>query len=173
MIQAQRPVQALLAELANLLDTEIKILDLRGRQMVAMRRHISDRDDAALGSLLAEIEETRDFQETSQYELLAIHRVLAQVFCYEGDGEMRLSWLIPQLSPNDQTLISYRRQQIVELSAVLHREHTHTSMLLRECMRINRLLLENLLPRDETAGTYEAGGRAAWRPQVGLVDTEL
>ncbi len=173
MIEAKRPVQALVAELANLLDNEIKILDLRSRQMVAMRRHIADRNDQALCSLMAEVDETREFQETSERQLVALRRTLAETFSYDGPGQLRLSWLIPQLDANGQAMIGYRRERIVELAGRFRSEHARTAMLLRECMRINRLLLENLFPSNETATTYGAGGRTAWQSEAGMVDTEL
>ncbi len=173
MIQAQRPIQALIAELANLLDTEIKILDLRCRQMTAMRQYIADRNDNALGNLLAEIEETREFQLISERDLMAMRNDLAVALSYPGPGRMRLSWMIPQLEGNQRTMIEYRRKQIIDLTAQLRHEHSYTSTLLRECMRINRMLLEGMFPSDETMTTYCAGGRTSWQPQTRLVDTEL
>ncbi len=173
MIHAKRPVQALVAELAGLLDNEIKILDLRCRQMAAMRRHVVDRDDQALCGLLEEIEETREFQQTSEQRLVTIRRALGEVIDCDIPGGLCLSELIPQLAPDDRSMIDCRRRQIVELAGRLRREHTHTAMLLRECMRINRLLLENLFPKSETVTTYGARGRTSWQPQAGMVDTEL
>ena len=173
MIQAKRPVEALVAELAGLLDNEIQILDLRGRQMAAMRRHVADRNDEALGGLMAEIEETRGYQEASERQLIGLRRTLAEAFGYDGAGELRLSWLIPRLDAKGQETIGYRRKRIVELAGRLRSEHTRTAALLRECMRINRLLLENLFPGDQMITTYGAGGKTAWQSEAGMVDTEF
>ena len=47
-----------------------------------------------------------------------------------------------------------------------------TVMLLGECARINRMLLEAMFPHSEGVVTYGAGGAEPWQPDAGLVDAE-
>ena len=65
------------------------------------------------------------------------------------------------------------RQRIVELTDALRKQHLQTVLLLAECARFNRLLLESILPGGEMVMTYGTGGSDLWRSGTGLVDTEL
>ena len=60
-----------------------------------------------------------------------------------------------------------------ELAERLQLAHLRAVVLLGECARINRLLLESLFPASRTPATYSQGGAEPWGSGPGLLDAEL
>ncbi|MHC4561714.1 MAG: flagellar export chaperone FlgN [Planctomycetota bacterium] len=172
MTVPQRPTDALLAEMVTLLDEEIRLMEQRLAQMDATRRAIVRRDDDALDTLLREAEDIQDAQTATDIKLRVVRQTLAEAFgCRMGD--MKLSWLLERLSDQQRPQIEYRRQQIILLAEQLRQRHLETALLLSECARINRLVLESLFPETDNVQTYGTRGQTAWQMEAGLVDTEF
>jgi flagellar biosynthesis/type III secretory pathway chaperone len=157
--------------LAELLDEEIALLDLRRSQLSSLCAAIIDRDEDAVERLLDQIERAQELQSATDQKLDSLRRELAARLACEGE-RMKLSALIASIDEPQRGQLAARRQRIIELAERLQLEHMRTVVLLTECARINRLLLEGLLPGSEGVTTYRADGADAWQADAGLVDTE-
>jgi flagellar biosynthesis/type III secretory pathway chaperone len=158
--------------LGELLDEESRLLELRRSQLDSLCGAVVDRDDEAVGRLLEQIEQARALQTSADAKLQSVRGHLAKVLGVPPSG-MRLSVLVDRLEGPVRYELARRRERIMDLAARLQREHLRAVMLLNECARINRLLLESLLPGAETVTTYgRGGGRADWRGGASLLDAE-
>lgn len=157
--------------LGPLLDEEIALLDVRRSQLASLCAAIVDRDDDAVERLLEQIERAQELQAATDRRLDALRQYLGeQLACPQDDR--RLSALIERLPEDQRAPLAERRERIIDLAERLQLEHMRTVILLGECARINRLLLESLFPDAEGLQMYSATGADAWQPETGLVDTE-
>jgi len=162
----------LLSELNAVLDEEIALLSLRRSQMKLLSGAILDRDDAAVERILDEIERTGELQAQTDAKLGNLRNSLAGEFGCQPE-QMRLSRLLEAMSGQDRQALQQRRQMVAQLAGELQRQHLETAVVVFECARINRLLLECLCPSGGSVSTYGADGVGAWCSEGGLVDTEL
>ena len=158
-------------ELLTILDEDIQLLDLRRSQLEALSVAIVERDDARLEALLNEIQQMLELQAGVDLRLDRIRGALA------GDlslpvQRVKLQALAGLLQGRDRAEIESRRRRIVELSERLRQQHLQTSVLLSECARVNRLLLEALFPQSKGVDTYGHDGPQRWWPDTGVVNAE-
>jgi hypothetical protein len=169
MITAPTDMRSTVGELQALLDEEIALLDLRRRQLEALSSAVVDRDEDRLEQLLVEMESVQSMQSATDLKLGALRTALAG-WLGVAPAKMRLSRLLAELPADQRVAIEYRRQQIVLLADKLRRQHMETAVLLWEFAKVNRRLLEGLLPRSQEVTTYGTAGPDAWRPPTGLTD---
>jgi len=158
-------------ELLDVLDEEIALLNLRRSQLELLSGAMLDRDEQAVGELLGDIEDSAQRQTTADLKLQAVRTALAAAMGIEADG-LKLSNIVEALPADMRPQIDYRRQQIILLIDALRTQHMETAVLVHECARINRLLLEGLFRIDTRPVTYAAGGQQGWSPHAGLIDME-
>ena len=159
-------------ELLGLLDEEIRLLHLRGRQFDELYEAILHRDDDRLETLLDEMTDTQRTQGEVDTRLQAIRAVFSRALGCRT-AEMKLSMLIGRFGDEASARLQYKREQIIILAEQLKKKPLNTAILLGESARINRMLLEGLLPGSEAVTTYGAGGTKPWRTSRGLVDAEM
>lgn len=172
MTAAKAAVEALLGELASRLDHEIDILDRRHDQLQRLAQAIRQRDADAMGSLLNEMEHAQREQALADLKLQAVRRLLAGRLGRKTH-ELRLSTLIDALPGEWSARLDCRRRQIVLLMDRLRRQNARTAALLVECARVNRMILDCLLPPQDTVETYTADGSGCWDRRGSLMDAEL
>ena len=161
----------LVDELVVLLDREIELLDKRHAQLEELSRATVRRDDEVLDPLLEQIERTQQVQTRTDLKLQALRSTLAATLGW-AVAETRLARLIERLDGPRAAELDYRRQQIILLSERLKRQHMATVLVVTECARINRMLLESFFPEKRAVTTYGARGQSSWGLDVGLVDVE-
>mgnify|MGYP006280410803 CR=1 FL=1 len=171
MMPSGPTLSGLVANLADVLDEEIALLTRRHGQLRELAGAIAARDDEPMERLLAEMEQLQQVQAATDRRLRHARRALAACFACDA-SELRLSRLIDRLSGEDRGRIEWRRRRIMVLVEDVRREHIRTAMLLTECARVNRELMETLFPASTPVTTYGTSGRESWRPHTGLVDTE-
>ena len=159
-------------ELLGLLDEEIRLLRLRADQFDELYEAILRRNDGRMESLLEEMTNAQHQQADVDTKLHSVRSLFAKALGRDAD-DMRLSVLIGRLDKKRSMDLEYKREQIILLAETLKRKHLRTAILLSECARVNRMLLEGLLPRAESVTTYGTGGAQPWRMGSGLVDTEM
>ena len=157
--------------LEGLLDEEVSLLDLRRSQLRSLCGAIIERDDEAVERLLDQIERAQELQSVTDEKLDTVRRALAEHLACPP-SEVKLSTLIAELPEPLRGRLAARRQRIIDLAERLQIEHMRTVMLLGECARINRLLMESLFPDSRGVTTYSVAGSDPWRPDGGLVDAE-
>jgi len=159
-------------ELLAALDQQIDLLEAKRSQLADLFDGLIARDEEAVEAVLERIERTERLQTAADSYLSRVRGELARVIGGEG-RKLRLLDVIEQLPPEQSRALADRRGRIVELSDSLRRQHLQTVLVLGECARINRLLLESILPEGESVMTYGTGGSDLWRSGTGLVDTKL
>ena len=164
-------LRAHLGELLAALDEEIRLLDLRRSQLEALSVAIVARDDARMEALLQQTQATAQMQADVDERLERTRRALAVGLGCPPD-EMKLQRLTEMLHGRERAELESRRRRIVELAQRLRQQHLQTSVLLSECARINRLLLEALFPQSKGVDTYSNGGQERWWPETGVVNAE-
>lgn len=171
MITETPQITEALAELTDVLDEEIAVLNKRLEQMELLSAAVVHRDDDTMEPLLEQMETTQSRQNQADTRLGEVRELLASLTGFPAQ-ELRLRRLARELPDPVRGGIARRRDRLVELSEKLREKHLHTVLLLAESARINRLLLETLFPFSRPVTTYGAAGADQWRPDTGLVDTE-
>jgi len=172
MIPAATSLETLIPELLGILDEEISLLNKKYDELEALAGAIVDRDDERMENVLGEMESTAQDQAATDIKLDALRNVFAGRLGWPQE-ETKLSRLTEALPEPQRMAIDYRRQQIVLQAERLRQRHMETAVLLMESARINRLLLAQLLPRNERVTTYSAKGPGLWRADTGLLDAEM
>lgn len=170
MMPASPPMD-LIDQLRCLLDEETALLDLRRSQLVSLCESILERDDDAVERTLEQVERAQQLQAETDAKLNALRLRLADALHLDRE-EVRLSALIGLLDEPLRAPLAERRQRLIDLAEQLQLQHLRTVMLVTECARINRMLLEGLFPDSEGVATYGMRGAEPWQPDTGLVDAE-
>jgi hypothetical protein len=157
--------------LEGLLDEEAALLVLRHSQLGSLCAAIVERDESAVERILDQIEQAQELQTIGDQKVAALRDELACRLGVQARA-LRLSALIERLPAWCQAGMLTRRRRVLDLAERFRVQHMRTVMLLSECARINRLLLEGLFPRCQAVTTYGADGSQNWRVDAGLVDTE-
>jgi flagellar biosynthesis/type III secretory pathway chaperone len=157
-------------ELIGLLDQEIELLGIRIGQFDALYEAILHRRNDEMESLLETMTRTQQQQATLDVTLQDMRRLFARwMGC--PPGEVRLASIAQAVSDGRQ--VESRRERIIVLAEKLKKKHLHTAVLLGECSRLNRMLLDGLLPSGpQPITTYGRGGRKDWQSSSTLLDTE-
>jgi len=166
------PWHGMTPDLLALLDEEIALLGLRTRQFDDLYEAILHRRDETMESLLEEMTVAQHRQAELDEKLQTMRTMFARAL-HRPMREIRLSELVGLLDGEPKTRLREKRQQIILLAERLKRKHLTTAILLGESARINRLLLESLLPQADAVTTYGTGGTKPWRTSYGLVDAEM
>ena len=159
-------------QLLGALDRELELLAAKRIEMDQLLAALACRDDAALEKLLSRMEQEQQEQLRADRE---VERILADLAVQVGcPGErLRLSELARHLPPDLARALEDRRQALTGQLRQLSRKHLEMSMLLHECQKINRLLLDCLLRESRGPGTYSASGNLRHRDGGGVMSAEL
>ena len=158
-------------ELDSILDEEAALLVLRHSQLGSLCSAIIDRDEPAMERILHQIEQAQQLQATGDRKADALRVELAAAMGVQAQS-LRLSGVIAQLPPARRAGLLAKRKRIIDLAERFRAQHLRTVVLLNECARINRLMLEALLPKCQGVTTYSAAGSNTWQGQAGLMDME-
>ncbi len=167
----ESPVESLVDQLLELLDEQVRLLEEKRGHLRDLSSALIDRDESATESVLERMEDTERRGGEADCRLHRVRQSLGENVGCPAES-LRLTALIPLLPAEKGRLLRLRRDRIAEQADHLRREHLRTVMLLNECVRINRMLLETLVPGAGSVTTYGTGGADFWSWQTGLVDTE-
>jgi flagellar biosynthesis/type III secretory pathway chaperone len=159
-------------QLLEALDRELELLTAKRTEMEQLLAALACRDDATLERFLARMEQGQQEQSRADRNVERISSELAaQVGC--PARRPRLSELATYLPPDLARALEDRRQALTSHLRQLRRKHMEMSMLLHECQKINRLLLECLLRESSGPRTYSANGNLRHRDGGGVMSAEL
>jgi hypothetical protein len=159
-------------QLLEALDRELELLAAKRAEMEQLLAALVNRDNATLEKLLPRMEQTQQEQSGADREVERISSDLAaEVGC--PVKRPRLSQLAPYLPSDLARVLEDRRQALTGQLGLLRRKHMEMSMLLHECQKINRLLLETLLRGSFGPRTYSAKGNLRHRDGGGVMSAEL
>jgi flagellar biosynthesis/type III secretory pathway chaperone len=171
MTDALGLAERLVDEILPVLDREIDLLDLRREQLAELLRATLARDEASLSNLLENIEKALENQAQTDRDLASLRSRLAEVLDRPVE-EIRLAAIADSMSEPRGSLIRDRRGRIIELTEALRTQHVRTTLVVSECAKLNRRLLEGLFPQAKGLTTYGARGGSRWDSGAGLVDVE-
>lgn len=158
-------VQALL----DVLDEDIRDIEATLLRLDALRTMLVKRDDAGLERLLEDIRrqsESHAVNERKRQDLRAELAVAAGC----GPGDLTLSKLRAHLPEPSRTAVAQRQNRLRSLVAQLKREHLLTTVLLSDCTRFNRSLMQTFFGLSGTGNvTYSPSGAARHRSDTTLV----
>ncbi len=157
--------------LTESLDRQIELLGARSAELDALSESICANDNDRMEQVLAEMALSRQRQDQADREFKAARDELAGHLGWQV-GKTRLERLLGLVGEPDRRVLAQRRRQVAEMAETLRRKHRQTGILLAECARINRLLIDCLLGPDQRVTVYGATGAQHWRGCGSLMDTE-
>jgi hypothetical protein len=162
-----------LAALLDVLDEDIRHMESTLSRLDTLRSLVIKREDAALERLLDEIRQQADAYRSNEQKRQQLRRGLAAgLGCPEGD--LTLSKLRDELVGQARAAVADRQVRLQALAARLKREHTLTVLLLRDCTRFNRSLLQAFFGSGGRGGTtYSPSGAAKHQTGASLVSMKL
>jgi len=153
------------------LDLQIELLGNRADELDALSECICANDNDRMEQLLAKMDQSRQQQDQANRDFKDVRDELAGHLGWQV-GKTRLERLLEVIGEPARRGLAQRRQQVAQLAETLRRKHRRTTVLLAECARINRLLVDCLLGDDQRVTVYGATGARHWRGSGSLMDTE-
>jgi hypothetical protein len=147
--------------LLGVLDMDIEQISYSLACLGELRGLLIKRDDKSLSELLEVIRErvgANRVNESRRQELIVELALSADC----DVKQMTLSYLVEICDGDRRAKVIEKRGKLRELALELKREHCVTALLLRECSRINGMLLRSIIKRP--AGdvlTYDSSGYAS------------
>jgi len=157
--------------LTESLDQQIELLGARSDELDALNESICANDNDRMEQVLTEMGLSRQRQGQADRQFKAAREDLARHLGWQI-GKTRLERLLGLVGEPERRALARRRRQVVELAETLRRKHRQTVVLLAECAKINRLLIDCLLGPDQRVTVYGATGAQHWRRCGSLMDTE-
>jgi len=132
-------IQALL----EVLDEDIRHVETVLSRLEALRALLIKRDDAGLEKLLEDIRRQAETYAANGQKRQSLRNDLAAHFGW-NERDVTLSRLQGQLTGPSRAALMGRQARLKSLIEQLKREHTLTTVLLADCARFNRLLMQAL-----------------------------
>jgi hypothetical protein len=147
-------------ELIDVLDQDADHLKRNLSRLNELRIHVIKQDDKALAGLLEKIRTGTEVYKKHELKRKTIQKELAHAL--DSDiNQITISKLESLLPKEKSELLSQRRITLKSLVMELKKEHVRTSLLLTDCARFNRLLLEKVFDFAKTDTiTYNSSGMA-------------
>jgi len=138
-IELQKKVDRLL----SVLDKDIEHLRQGQMYLNELRSFVIKRDSSSMEGLLETIRSAADSFVVNETRRENIRRELAEELGCKT-SEVNLSLLERYLAEEKRAQLKERREQLAELTKQFRQEYSKTALLLSECTRLNRMLLDVL-----------------------------
>lgn len=158
----------LIQELLVVLDKDAANIGVTLDRLDRLRASVIKRDEDALKVLLGTITTEEDVYsqvETHRYE---VRSMIAACLGWEI-GRVNISNLKQVVGEDVGVLLGEKQVRLKELTSKLSREHESTTALLRECSRLNKMLLRSIMSNGKETITYNNRGSASWETRQRLV----
>jgi hypothetical protein len=165
------PPPEMLRRLTDSLDCQIDLLGRREAELDALSESIIANDNDRMERVLDEMAQSRQHQAQADARFQAARDELAGRLGWPA-GNTRLERLLGIVGQNDRRLLARRRRQVTDLAERIRRKHRQTAVLLAECARINRLLIECIVGPGQRVTLYGQHGQQHWRGCGSLMDAE-
>lgn len=164
--------ECMVDDLLHLLRREHQTLKHRHTQMKELYDVILSNNDGRMEALLAEMAAAQQDQAALDEELETMRSVLARLLGLPTE-DLKLGLLVESLEGDRRETLGELHRAIIEQARLLKVQHLDTALVLGEASRLNRMLLEGLLPKSSEVRTYGTQGKRGWRDNAGLVDAEM
>jgi hypothetical protein len=152
-------IEELIEELLALLDADAVRLGITLSHLNNLRAGVIKRDEAAMAQLLETIKSQQDDRDAIENKRSELRQIAAAAFGCTAE-EVNLSRIMEHVTPELRPQVAQRQQTLSRLVLKLKTEYTATAMLLNECSRFNRMLLDSIVgSRCKGVTTYNASGQ--------------
>lgn len=174
MMDEKERLEKLVDDLLGALDEDARQLEATLSYLDQLRGFVIKRDESSLRALLETIEAERKFYTANESKRQRIRQELAVVLGCSRE-EMNLSRLELSVPPSRQRAVSEKKTRLRALAEKLRTEYLRTTMLLSECVRLNRLMLKGIFGAgcDRIGITYTADGNAKWQMDRSIVSAKI
>lgn len=158
-------------ELLLVLDEDIRHIQQSLSWLNELRSLVIKRDDASLGKLLELIRSESEGYRKHELHRQSIRKELANAFgC--GLRQTTLSKLETSLPIDIKDQVAEKKTKLKSLIKELKKEHLSTALLLSECARFNKMLLESVFNFGNTRTVYY-GSNGATKQQNDMAFVNL
>jgi hypothetical protein len=166
-------IEELIEELLALLDADVVSLETTLSHLNNLRAGLIKRNEAAMEQLLETIKAGQDDLKVIENKRSKLRHIAAAVFGCTAE-EVNLSRIMEHLTPVLRQQVAQRQQTLTRLVEKLKTEYTATAMLLKECSRFNRMLLDSIVgSRCNGVATYNASGQMKRPDGSGFIAMQL
>jgi len=156
---ASHGIEELIEELLALLDADAVRLEITLSHLNNLRAGVIKRDEAGMEQLLETVRTEQDERDAIEQKRNKLRQVAAAAFGCAAE-EVNLSRIMEYLTPVLCQQVAQRQRTLMRLVEKLKIEYTATAMLLNECSRFNRMLLDSIVgSRCKGVATYNASGQ--------------
>ncbi len=155
-------------ELVDVLDEEMLRIELTLERLDEVRAAIIKRDNDSLEELLGIIHKEQQDNLSLDNKRRAVRARIAQLTGVVVE-QANISRLCGFLAGDRKAILIEKQSQIAGMAGKLKIEHTATSMLLRDCVQLNRTLLRGLFGAQSETATYNASGNSSMQVHKGFV----
>ena len=172
MITSNVHINNIVDELLDILDEDAEQIKVTLERLDRLRASVIKRDEEDIKALLDTVR-----QDDTGYNLIEkrrqeICRELAEILGCSFE-QINMTRLRSVLSEEKALMVAEKQHELKSLVEKLQIEHTCTTMLLKECARLNRMLLRSILGENNESLTYNARGNASWEMRKGIVSLRL
>lgn len=151
-------VEEEVAALLDVLDVDIRHIEISLSRLDTLRTLLIKRDDASLERLLDEIRKEADAYATNERRRESLRRAIGTRLGRNG-ADLTLSEVQTLVEGPSRNALQDRQARLKSLTAQLRREYTLTAMLLSDCARFNRSLMQAFFgPGSQGGITYSPSG---------------
>jgi len=166
-------INELIEELLAILDADAEHLESALNHLNNLREGVIKRNEPALEQLLESIKGQQEGRETIESRRQELRRIAAARFGCRAD-QVNLSRFMQYLPEGMRQKITQRKATLEQLIAKLKTEYMGTAMLLSECTRFNRILIDSIMgSRCGAATVYNANGQAQRPSGSGFVTMQF
>jgi len=172
MVVENVELDELVEQLMAVLDEDAAQIRSTLARLDALRAAVIKRDEETLRSQLEAIQEESECSRRIEMKRQRIRRQLAEILGCDI-GSMNLSALCSVCAPEQRRRIRRQQEQLGRLAGEFRMAHTYTTILLRECSRLNRMLLRQIVGQSAQTVTYTARGHERWDVHDDMVNMRM
>jgi hypothetical protein len=169
---SQKLVNELTAELFVFLDDCLLSMQKMLGNLNELRAAVVRRDQKTLGQMSDDMPELTALRDSMQQRQRQICQAFAGPLNCPAD-KINMSYLALFLEPQKAKELKTRQRLLQELVGRLSKEHGATQMLLRECERLNRAILDGIVGKANQTCTYGSAGRVQRQLHCSILSTRI
>ena len=164
-------IEETVGQLLTVLDEDIRYLEDTVSILDELRSLVIKRDDVGLAKLFEDIASEVESRAANESKRQAIRKSLADALGCGSIGNVTLSKLESVLPVEGAAQVTERRTKLQSLVSELRKEYSATVLLMADCARFNKLLLESIFALNRSGPiTYGADGTTRRQGDGSLVN---
>lgn len=169
---SQNRFDQLVEELFIFLDDSILAARQMLEKLTELRAAVIRRDEKSLQLIAEQMPEMTSLRDDMQRRQRQICDSFAGPLNCQPE-KINVSFLSRFLEPAKQNDLKTKQHLLAELISRLSRERLGTELLLRECERLNRMVLNGIVGRANQICTYGSAGRVHRDMHCGIMSTRI